>query len=132
MGHIAYYTNIIKGISKVIKCTGKTLASFREYASYPDSLLFANRKVFLSNIVCLKYRCNHAYVFCVCLLSSLICRTNIKLANVYALAFGFSQGIVFMIYAGAFRFGAYLVTLGEITPDNVYKLVFFHRYSKRQ
>ncbi|XP_060570521.1 ATP-dependent translocase ABCB1-like isoform X2 [Ruditapes philippinarum] len=51
-------------------------------------------------------------------------RTNIKAAQLTGLTLGFSQGIVFMIYAGAFRFGAYMVTTGDMTPDNVFKVFF--------
>lgn len=51
-------------------------------------------------------------------------RTNLKMAHLTGLTVGFSQGIVFMIYAGAFRFGAYMVTTGDMTPDNVFKVFF--------
>ncbi|XP_045177444.2 ATP-dependent translocase ABCB1-like isoform X2 [Mercenaria mercenaria] len=51
-------------------------------------------------------------------------KTNLKMAQLTGLTVGFSQGIVFMIYAGAFRFGAYMVTTGDMTPDNVFKVFF--------
>ncbi|KAL3862668.1 hypothetical protein ACJMK2_008621 [Sinanodonta woodiana] len=45
-------------------------------------------------------------------------------SNFYGLAFGFSQSVVFMLYAGCFRFGAYMVSLDEMAPENVYKVFF--------
>jgi hypothetical protein len=56
-----------------------------------------------------------------CIEASFVFRTNIKAAQLTGLTLGFSQGVVFMIYAGAFRFGAYMVTTGDMTPDNVFK-----------
>ncbi|KAL4217465.1 tRNA N6-adenosine threonylcarbamoyltransferase [Mactra antiquata] len=50
--------------------------------------------------------------------------TNLRMTQIQGLTFGFSQGIVFFIYAGCFRFGAYMVTKGEMTPDNVFKVFF--------
>jgi len=37
--------------------------------------------------------------------------------------YGFSQGIVFFLYAGAFRFGAYMVSIDQMEPQDVFKLV---------
>ncbi|XP_064599295.1 ATP-dependent translocase ABCB1-like isoform X2 [Liolophura sinensis] len=51
-------------------------------------------------------------------------KENLKQALVYALAFAFSQGIIFMLYGGAFRFGAYMVTLGRMSGDEVYRVFF--------
>ncbi|KAK3611392.1 hypothetical protein CHS0354_036589 [Potamilus streckersoni] len=51
-------------------------------------------------------------------------RDAMKQANSYGLVFGFSQSVVFMLYAGCFRFGAYMVSLDEMTPENVYKVFF--------
>ncbi|XP_041479457.1 ATP-dependent translocase ABCB1-like [Lytechinus variegatus] len=42
----------------------------------------------------------------------------------YAIAFGITQGMVFFLYAAAFRFGGYLVAQGEMTTDEVFKVVF--------
>eukprot|EP00057_Strongylocentrotus_purpuratus_P008762 XP_011663236.1 PREDICTED: multidrug resistance protein 1 [Strongylocentrotus purpuratus] len=42
----------------------------------------------------------------------------------YAVAFGITQGMVFFLYAAAFRFGGYLVSQGEMTTDEVFKVVF--------
>ncbi|XP_023931974.1 multidrug resistance protein 1-like [Lingula anatina] len=48
-------------------------------------------------------------------------RENLKQAQFYGIAYGFSQGIIFFIYAGTFRFGAYLVDIGMMDPPDVYK-----------
>lgn len=50
-------------------------------------------------------------------------RSNLKQAQIYGFAYGFSQCVVFAMYGGAFRFGAWQVSLGEMAPENVYKSV---------
>ena len=42
-------------------------------------------------------------------------------AQLYGLTYGFSQGVIFFLYAGCFRFGAYLVDIGDMEPANVFK-----------
>ncbi|XP_060073738.1 ATP-dependent translocase ABCB1-like [Ylistrum balloti] len=51
-------------------------------------------------------------------------RTFLKQAQMAGFAFGFSQGIIFMMYGGAFRFGAWQVELGDMEPSNVYRVFF--------
>ncbi|KAK3105070.1 hypothetical protein FSP39_016614 [Pinctada imbricata] len=51
-------------------------------------------------------------------------RSNVKQAQLYGLAYGFSQSVIFAMYGGAFRFGAWQVSLGEMEPENVYKVFF--------
>ncbi|XP_069111959.1 ATP-dependent translocase ABCB1-like isoform X2 [Argopecten irradians] len=51
-------------------------------------------------------------------------RTFLKQAQMAGIAFGFSQGVIFMMYGGAFRFGAWQVELGDMTPENVYRVFF--------
>lgn len=48
---------------------------------------------------------------------------NLRNAQLYGMSFGFSQAVVFYLYAAAFRFGAYLVAQGEMEPDKVYRQV---------
>lgn len=48
-----------------------------------------------------------------------------KQAYVYGLVYAFSQGVIFIIYAGAFRLGAYLVAIEDMTPTDVYRSLFF-------
>ncbi|XP_052275142.1 ATP-dependent translocase ABCB1-like isoform X2 [Dreissena polymorpha] len=50
--------------------------------------------------------------------------TNLRMTHLQAFGFGFSQGTVFFLYAGCFRFGAYMVSIGEMTPQDVYKVFF--------
>uniref|UniRef100_A0A1I8HJK7 Bile salt export pump n=1 Tax=Macrostomum lignano TaxID=282301 RepID=A0A1I8HJK7_9PLAT len=38
--------------------------------------------------------------------------------------YGFSEAMVFFMYAAAFRFGAYLVGIDKMTPSNVFKVFF--------
>ena len=45
----------------------------------------------------------------------------IKQAHWYGMAFALGQGVIFMTYGGAFRFGAWQVELGNMTADNVFK-----------
>ena len=52
-------------------------------------------------------------------------RSNLKQAQLYGFAYGFSQSVVFAMYGGAFRFGAWQVSLGEMAPENVYKWDFY-------
>ncbi|KAK7093853.1 ATP-dependent translocase ABCB1-like [Littorina saxatilis] len=49
-------------------------------------------------------------------------RKNLRNAQVYAVAYAFSSSIIFFIYAGSFRFGAYLVGRGEMDAENVFKV----------
>ncbi|GIY25675.1 ATP-dependent translocase ABCB1 [Caerostris darwini] len=46
---------------------------------------------------------------------------NKKNAKVYALAYAFSQAVMFFTYAAAFRLGAYLVARNEMETVNVYR-----------
>lgn len=48
-------------------------------------------------------------------------RSNILNAQVYALSFAFASSIIFFIYAGCFRFGAYLVSTGEMDAEKVFR-----------
>ncbi|XP_075237871.1 ATP-dependent translocase ABCB1-like [Lycorma delicatula] len=43
---------------------------------------------------------------------------------VFAMVFSFSQAIIFVMYAAAFRFGAYLIEHGDMTPTDVYRVFF--------
>nr|XP_006812790.1 PREDICTED: multidrug resistance protein 1-like [Saccoglossus kowalevskii] len=45
-------------------------------------------------------------------------------AHVYGISFGFAQGIMLLLYAGAFRFGAFLVGIDEIELADVFKVFF--------
>lgn len=40
---------------------------------------------------------------------------------IYGTAFAFSQAVVFLIYAAAFRYGAHLVQIDIMTPLDVYR-----------
>ena len=44
-----------------------------------------------------------------------------KQAYVYAVVFGVSQAVVYVMYAAAFRFGAYLIANDEMNPTQVYR-----------
>ncbi|KAH9513517.1 Multidrug resistance protein 1 [Bulinus truncatus] len=46
---------------------------------------------------------------------------NVKQAHVYGLSYAFSQGVIFFIYAGAFRFGAWLVANDGMDPNLVFR-----------
>ncbi|XP_035227940.1 ATP-dependent translocase ABCB1-like isoform X2 [Stegodyphus dumicola] len=50
-------------------------------------------------------------------------------AKVYAVAYAFSQAIMFFTYAAAFRMGAYLVARNEMIPVNVYRVFFAMAFS---
>ncbi|CAG0893263.1 unnamed protein product [Cyprideis torosa] len=52
-----------------------------------------------------------------------------KQSYIYGLIYAFSQGVIFFIYAGAFRYGAELVDRGEMTPTNVYRVFFAITFS---
>ncbi|XP_076306500.1 ATP-dependent translocase ABCB1-like isoform X1 [Tachypleus tridentatus] len=54
---------------------------------------------------------------------------NKKHAQVYAIAFAFSQGVMFLIYAAAFRLGSYLITIGDMDATNVYRVFFAMAFS---
>ncbi|KAK7863891.1 hypothetical protein R5R35_007224 [Gryllus longicercus] len=47
-----------------------------------------------------------------------------KQALVYSIIFGFSQTVIYMMYAAAFRFGSYLIEIGDMEPTNVYRVFF--------
>ncbi|KAF4517428.1 hypothetical protein B566_EDAN005037 [Ephemera danica] len=47
-----------------------------------------------------------------------------KQAFLYALVFAFSQAIIYMMYGSAFRFGAYLIEIKDMTPTEVYRVFF--------
>ncbi|XP_025081232.1 multidrug resistance protein 1-like [Pomacea canaliculata] len=49
-------------------------------------------------------------------------KSNILNAQVYALSFAFASSIIFFIYAGCFRFGAYLVSTGEMDAEKVFRV----------
>ncbi|XP_046390861.1 ATP-dependent translocase ABCB1-like isoform X2 [Ischnura elegans] len=47
-----------------------------------------------------------------------------KQTYIYAMVYAFSQGVIFMMYAAAFRFGAYLIEIEEMEPTDVYRVFF--------
>ncbi|XP_062574024.1 ATP-dependent translocase ABCB1-like isoform X1 [Saccostrea cucullata] len=51
-------------------------------------------------------------------------KSSLKQAQIYGFAYGFSQCVVFAMYGGSFRFGAWQVSLGEMAPEDVYKVFF--------
>lgn len=51
------------------------------------------------------------------------CREAVKQAYIYAIVFAFSQAVIYLMYAGAFRFGAYLIGIGDMSPTDVYRWV---------
>lgn len=57
-------------------------------------------------------------------LDNVIFREAKKQALIYAVVFGFSQAVIFIMYAGAFRFGAYLIEIGDLTASDVYRVFF--------
>uniref|UniRef100_A0A224YRW0 ABC-type xenobiotic transporter n=1 Tax=Rhipicephalus zambeziensis TaxID=60191 RepID=A0A224YRW0_9ACAR len=52
-----------------------------------------------------------------------------KRSILFALAFAFSQGVMFLVYGCAFRLGAFLVTRGEMEATNVYRVFFTMAFS---
>ncbi|CAL1280383.1 unnamed protein product [Larinioides sclopetarius] len=52
-----------------------------------------------------------------------------KNARVYALAYAFSQAIMFFTYAAAFRIGGHLVARNEMVAENVYRVFFALAFS---
>lgn len=52
-----------------------------------------------------------------------------KHAQVYALAFAFSQGMIFLIYGAAFRLGAYFVGKNDMEAVDVYRVFFAMAFS---
>ncbi|CDW54497.1 Multidrug resistance protein 1 [Trichuris trichiura] len=51
-------------------------------------------------------------------------RASLRQAQFYALSFGFSQSVIFFMYAIAFRYGGYLVGIGDMKPLDVYRFFF--------
>ncbi|XP_065339675.1 ATP-dependent translocase ABCB1-like isoform X2 [Cloeon dipterum] len=47
-----------------------------------------------------------------------------KQALLYAMVFSFSQAVIYLMYAGAFRYGAYLIEIGDMIPTDVYRVFF--------
>lgn len=47
-----------------------------------------------------------------------------KHAATFGLVFSFSQSIIYLMYAAAFKYGAQLVETGEMTPTDVYRVFF--------
>nr|XP_006825045.1 PREDICTED: multidrug resistance protein 1-like [Saccoglossus kowalevskii] len=50
-------------------------------------------------------------------------KAGLKKAHVYGLSFGFSQCMIYFVHAAAFRFGAWMIELGEMDFEDVF-LVF--------
>jgi ATP-binding cassette subfamily B (MDR/TAP) protein 1 len=51
----------------------------------------------------------------------LCCRKNLRNAQLYGVAFAFASSIIFFVYAGCFRFGAWLVQQKEMDAEGVFK-----------
>ncbi|XP_055338409.1 ATP-dependent translocase ABCB1-like [Paramacrobiotus metropolitanus] len=51
-------------------------------------------------------------------------QTNLRRSKVYAVAFAFSQAVIFLLYAGAFRFGYYLVSIEQMKFVDVFRVFF--------
>ncbi|KAK9501451.1 hypothetical protein O3M35_012171 [Rhynocoris fuscipes] len=47
-----------------------------------------------------------------------------KQAAIFAVTLAISQAVLFFLYSAGFRFGSYLITLGEMTPSEVYRVFF--------
>jgi hypothetical protein len=58
-----------------------------------------------------------------CKLLLLFCREAKKQALLFAAVFSFSQAVIYAMYAGAFRFGAYLIETGDMEAVDVYRQV---------
>ncbi|XP_055939948.1 ATP-dependent translocase ABCB1-like [Argiope bruennichi] len=56
-------------------------------------------------------------------------KENKKNSRLYALAYAFSQAIMFFAYAAAFRLGAFLVAKNDMEPVNVYRVFFAMAFS---
>lgn len=52
-----------------------------------------------------------------------------KQALLFAAVFSFSQAVIYAMYAGAFRFGAYLIETGEMEAVDVYRVFFALAFS---
>jgi len=50
-------------------------------------------------------------------------KASLKKAHIYGLTFGFSQGMIYLVHAVAFRFGAWMIELNRMTFEEVF-LVF--------
>lgn len=55
------------------------------------------------------------------------CREAKRQAVVYSVIFALSQAVVYVMYAAAFRFGAYLIQVGDMSSTDVYRSVV-HAY----
>ncbi|BES99804.1 Multidrug resistance protein [Nesidiocoris tenuis] len=51
-------------------------------------------------------------------------KENVKQAFYLALTCGIAQALPYTVYAAAFRFGSYLILIGQMTPADVYKVFF--------
>jgi hypothetical protein len=40
---------------------------------------------------------------------------------IYGIAVAFSEAVIFLIYAGAFRYGAYLIEIDVMKAESVYR-----------
>ncbi len=48
-------------------------------------------------------------------------KEGLKQAHIHGLCYGLAQSMIFFISAASFRFGAYEVGCGEMTPNDVYR-----------
>ncbi|XP_019364084.1 PREDICTED: ATP-binding cassette sub-family B member 5 [Gavialis gangeticus] len=48
------------------------------------------------------------------------CRNAQKKAQIYSSCYAFSQAFLYFTYAAGFRFGAYLITAGRMTPEGIF------------
>jgi hypothetical protein len=51
----------------------------------------------------------------------MFCREAKKQAVIFAAIFSFSQAVIYAMYAGAFRFGAYLIEIGDMEAVDLYR-----------
>ncbi|XP_046678663.1 ATP-dependent translocase ABCB1-like isoform X2 [Homalodisca vitripennis] len=51
-------------------------------------------------------------------------RNAMRQAVIYSVIYALSQAVIYIMYAGAFRFGAYLIEIGDMTPSDVYRVFF--------